>query len=164
MVPRYLRLVTKHRFLNLIQIVVVIQPCCDLPIFPANVTARDTIYLHADATERFLRGVNPSLRIDHVIKLQHTVRGLGIPVYKVTVGGADQGAACELRKRDVIGMSVGPIGAERDNNLWLNAPNVRDNLSNDFFRVRLIYIAINVIKETHFLETEIFRGAAQLRF
>src|SRR5215211_6537764 len=92
------------------------------------------------------------------------MRRLGILVYKVTVGGADQRAVCELRKRDVIGMSVGTIRAERDNNLWLNAPNVRDKLSNDLFRVRLIYIAIDVIKETHFLETELFRGAAQLRF
>jgi hypothetical protein len=65
------------------------------------------------------------------------------------VGGADEGCASELADGNVVRMSIGPIRAKGDNDLWPYAPQMRDDTAYSLGRIGPVQVAVNVVQERH---------------
>src|SRR5215217_5474261 len=64
----------------------------------------------------------------------------------------------------MIGMSVMSIRRKCDHDVRLDPANMCDDFSNDLFCICQIHVAIDVVQQTDFTQTEMFRRALQFRF
>ena len=64
--------------------------------------------------------------------------------------------AGELSDGDMVGVTIISIWWKRDDDLGLNVTDVRDDLANRFFVIRLIYFAIDLVEEAESAHAKFF--------
>ena len=120
--------------------------------------------MHDQVTKDELVDIQQVLRWCHVIHLRYAM-GSQVPVVqRVGAGCFDDGSGGKLRNGDVIWMPIASVGPEGDDNIWLDAPQVPDDLCHDLGRVGLVQFAIEVPQEIDAADSEDFGCRLQLCF
>ena len=90
--------------------------------------------------------------------MQSIAKGVG------AIGGADNGSRCELRDGNVIGVPIGTLRAECDNDIGADSPDVLDDRSNRGTGRDLIHITVREVQDGDFTNAEHRGSFQQLRF
>src|SRR6266566_6327634 len=91
--------------------------------------------------------------------------GSQIPVVRrVGIGRFDDCGGVKLRNGDVIWMSIASVWPEGNDNIWLDAPEVPDDLCHDLGWVGLVQFAIEVPQEIDAADPKHFDCRVQFCF